>query len=194
MTLQHPLETYGIDSILVVQLNNALRKAFGDISSTLFFEYQTIDALVEHFIKTQKDSLVALVGLEEQEPDEETPGADELPRPASSSAGIWKVQALPPSSRTGRRPTPPQPSMVQDIAIIGLAGRYPGASNVNEFWRNLKAGPGLHHRDPPGPLGPTAYFDNRKEEARQYLQQMGGLYRRRGRVRSAVLQHLPPRG
>ena len=27
-----------------------------------------------------------------------------------------------------------------DIAIIGMAGRFPGAANVDEFWRNLKAG------------------------------------------------------
>src|SRR5215210_8762191 len=27
-----------------------------------------------------------------------------------------------------------------DIAIIGYAGRFPGARNVKEFWRNLCAG------------------------------------------------------
>ena len=27
-----------------------------------------------------------------------------------------------------------------DIAIIGMAGRFPGAANVDEFWRNLKSG------------------------------------------------------
>ncbi len=27
-----------------------------------------------------------------------------------------------------------------DIAIIGMAGRFPGANNIEEFWENLKAG------------------------------------------------------
>src|SRR3984957_4929824 len=27
-----------------------------------------------------------------------------------------------------------------DIAIIGMAGRFPGARNIGEFWRNLCAG------------------------------------------------------
>lgn len=27
-----------------------------------------------------------------------------------------------------------------DVAIIGLAGRFPGASNVEEFWQNLIQG------------------------------------------------------
>ena len=28
----------------------------------------------------------------------------------------------------------------QDIAVIGMAGRFPGASNIDEFWENLKNG------------------------------------------------------
>ena len=28
----------------------------------------------------------------------------------------------------------------EGIAIIGMAGRFPGAQNVEEFWRNLSAG------------------------------------------------------
>ncbi len=31
-------------------------------------------------------------------------------------------------------------SMSGDIAIIGMTGRFPGAANVDEFWRNLEAG------------------------------------------------------
>jgi acyl transferase domain-containing protein/acyl carrier protein len=27
-----------------------------------------------------------------------------------------------------------------EIAVVGISGRFPGASNVNEFWENLKAG------------------------------------------------------
>ena len=27
-----------------------------------------------------------------------------------------------------------------EIAVIGIAGRFPGAKNVDEFWKNLKNG------------------------------------------------------
>ncbi|MGO4757583.1 beta-ketoacyl synthase N-terminal-like domain-containing protein, partial [Streptomyces sp. 2MCAF27] len=38
-------------------------------------------------------------------------------------------------------PVRPQPAAVSDdIAIIGVAGRYPEADDVDEFWRNLRAG------------------------------------------------------
>ncbi|HEU0077661.1 MAG TPA: polyketide synthase, partial [Longimicrobiaceae bacterium] len=32
------------------------------------------------------------------------------------------------------------PEPLEGIAIIGMAGRFPGARNVDEFWRNLEAG------------------------------------------------------
>ena len=33
----------------------------------------------------------------------------------------------------------PDPSR-EDIAVIGLAGRFPGARSLDEFWRNLRDG------------------------------------------------------
>ena len=38
-----PFENYGLDSILVGQLNNDLSKVFENVDNTLFFEYQTIE-------------------------------------------------------------------------------------------------------------------------------------------------------
>ena len=57
-----PLEAYGIDSILVVRLANRFREVFDNITSTLFFEYQTVDALVSHLLETRQEALIALVG------------------------------------------------------------------------------------------------------------------------------------
>jgi hypothetical protein len=46
-----------------------------------------------------------------------------------------------------------------DIAVIGMAGRFPGARNVHEFWTNLKEGKDVRrelsassppHEVPPG--------------------------------------------
>ena len=60
-----PLEKYGIDSILVVQMTNALREVLDDVSSTLFFEHHTIEALADHFVSTQPERLMALLGLDQ---------------------------------------------------------------------------------------------------------------------------------
>src|ERR1041385_2493853 len=32
------------------------------------------------------------------------------------------------------------PSLLEGVAIIGMAGRFPGARNVADFWRNQLAG------------------------------------------------------
>ena len=45
-----PLEHYGIDSILVVQMTKELEKVFGSLSKTLFFEYQNIGLLTDYFL------------------------------------------------------------------------------------------------------------------------------------------------
>ena len=35
---------------------------------------------------------------------------------------------------------PVKPQQNNDIAIIGMSGRFPGAKNIEEFWQNLKSG------------------------------------------------------
>lgn len=57
------LERYGIDSILIVQLTDVLKKDFEAISDTLFFECHTIDEIVKYLIKNYKDILVNMFGL-----------------------------------------------------------------------------------------------------------------------------------
>ena len=31
-------------------------------------------------------------------------------------------------------------NLLVGIAIVGMAGRFPGAKNIDEFWRNLRDG------------------------------------------------------
>ena len=143
-----PLEKYGIDSILVVQLTNTLGKVLSNVTSTLFFEYKNIDTLIDYFIKTQKDSLLKLTGVGEQE--ENDAGAVFIIReqnyPAVSADPIPSFRKnrrfLPLPNRDNPQPgiQPPAVSGVQDVAIIGLSGRYPQAGNVGEFWKNLQEG------------------------------------------------------
>lgn len=142
------LEEYGIDSILVVQLTNALRVGIGeDLNSTLFFEYQTLDSLAGHLVDTQREALVAKLGLAGQTEVQQTPRT-EAPMPAqaaqtrtsltfrTSSKRYLQRQEEAPVAREVRAEEPPM--RLQDIAIVGLAGRYPGADDVNSFWNNLK--------------------------------------------------------
>ncbi|HHH30756.1 MAG TPA: polyketide synthase [Polyangiaceae bacterium] len=45
---------------------------------------------------------------------------------------------LDPTGEEGAAPAPKKPNT--DVAIVGLAGRFPGARNIDEFWENLQGG------------------------------------------------------
>ena len=53
---------------------------------------------------------------------------------ASSAAATQPERSIGPASRNGG---PPEPDA---IAIIGVSGRFPGASNIERFWDNLRHG------------------------------------------------------
>lgn len=143
-----PLEKYGIDSIIIVQMTNALREALGgdrhQIGSTLFFEHQTIDALVEYFINNQVELLRQLAA------GEETPEFEAQSRPESPSKAAAAQERFRPLLRKPARPLHHGGGSgaedgadqfgLMEVAVIGLAGRYPQAGNLGEFWENLKAG------------------------------------------------------
>jgi polyketide synthase PksN len=124
---QAAMEKYGIDSILAVRLTNQLEKSFGSLSKTLFFEYQTIAALAGYFIKSHPGALREKLDLRRDEP-EEAPRAASEPRKAA------------PARRSKKRFRGASAVEPREIAIVGLAGRYPQANDLREFWRNLQAG------------------------------------------------------
>ncbi|MCP5002639.1 MAG: SDR family NAD(P)-dependent oxidoreductase, partial [Planctomycetes bacterium] len=134
-----PLESYGIDSIIIGEVNNRLREDFEDISSTLLFEFQTLDALTEHFIKTQKERLVKLL-----RPDQQSSQEHVSTRLTKQSSKIHPERIVRNSRSSRSRCTitfdksavPPE----DPIAIIGISGMYPQAETLDHYWQNLKAG------------------------------------------------------
>jgi polyketide synthase PksN len=135
-----PLENYGIDSIMAMNLTNRLEETFGSLSKTLFFEYQTIAELAEYFVQSHQARLAVLFAP---------------PNKYNQPAGAWSAPADPPSparvalrSRSRIRrpfqeasPTSGADSVDGDpIAIIGLSGRYPEALDVETYWQNLREG------------------------------------------------------
>lgn len=120
-----PLERYGIDSLLVLSFTRLLEKDFGPLSKSLLFEHQTLAALAQHFAERHPARLEELIGGEEQ-----LSAKGESVRTVTGSAAAETIAA---ATKEAAEP-------VDGIAIIGLAGRYPGAENIDAFWRNLAAG------------------------------------------------------
>ncbi|GAQ53472.1 SDR family NAD(P)-dependent oxidoreductase [Streptomyces acidiscabies] len=132
-----PFERYGIDSLMIAKLNRELERRFANLSKTLFFEYTSLGELADYFAERHAGELSA---PGEGECDGGTSGKDE-----GVPAGKTATPAV---ARTVHRPKPgAEPSGLAGtspddgaIAIVGLAGRYPSADDLDEFWENLSAG------------------------------------------------------
>ncbi|MBN6544819.1 SDR family NAD(P)-dependent oxidoreductase, partial [Streptomyces bryophytorum] len=128
-----PLDTLGVDSIVVVQLTSRLREDFSDIPSTLLFEHRTVGELADHLLDTVPQELAALAGMGAAT----DPGAGaETAAPAVAAVTASPAEQAPAAVRHSG----PAQQGQEDIAIIGLAGRYPGADTLDAFWDNLRAG------------------------------------------------------
>jgi acyl transferase domain-containing protein/SAM-dependent methyltransferase len=132
------LGQYGIDSLMIVNLNKRLEEYFGQLPKTLFFEYQTLAQLSDYFVAHHAPKLASL-----------------FEKPASPE----------PATEVGD----------EGIAVIGVAGRYPQAKNVQRFWENLKQGKSCFTEVPALRWDSAAYFHPDPEQAGE-----GKIYARYG--------------
>ncbi len=56
-----PLDQYGIDSIVAIELDQSARAPFGSLPKTLFFEYRSVRDLARHLIECHADKLTTPV-------------------------------------------------------------------------------------------------------------------------------------
>ena len=181
--LGEPLTSYGIDSILAVTLANVLRKAFSRLTSTVFFEHQTLASLVAHLVETERAALIRLAGL--QQPDfvvgeKANHAASEAVGPAAvetigrpSSAFERSAQLTATEEKTGYRAARRQ----QDLAIVGISGRYAGADDLEAFWVNLREGRSAITEIPQDRWDWRAYFSSEKGKAGSIYAKWGGFIR-----------------
>jgi acyl transferase domain-containing protein/enoyl-CoA hydratase/carnithine racemase/pimeloyl-ACP methyl ester carboxylesterase/NADP-dependent 3-hydroxy acid dehydrogenase YdfG/tryptophanase len=125
---------YGVDSLIAMDIVRQLRSDLGDVPSTLLYERLTIDEVGRYLLDHKAGALAALVAPP-------TAAADPV---ATAAPPIPAAPALPPAAQQAApdaRPAVPVEAARDDrIAVIGLAGRYPGADGLESFWRNLRAG------------------------------------------------------
>jgi FkbH-like protein len=135
---EEPLESYGIDSIMITRLNRELDQIFGGISKTLFFEYQTLDELTKYFVSDYQNACAEWVGIKEQIHDGKTAVSTSVSLGNAKFPELISLQ----SKKQQKRLAPGIDSNKNNepIAIIGVSGRYPKARDLEEFWNNLKSG------------------------------------------------------
>lgn len=120
-----PLEHFGLDSLLVVEMSERLRERFPTLSMTALFEVQNLRALSQ-LLATEAPEDIGChdVAVSEDKIPEEIvePQLPELATPVAPLTDSASKEA---------------------IAIVGLAGRYPQSKNLAEFWEHLRSGADL---------------------------------------------------
>lgn len=143
INVDEAFETYGIDSAMIVNLTRELEHDFGELSKTLFFEYQTIEEISAYFMREHNDQLHLMFGANQISSDVETgqhQSSDDQVTIETKDRGEFKQRRHRFKRETLPQTTSQHRQTKDPVAIIGLSGRYPMADTMEQFWENLKKG------------------------------------------------------
>ncbi|HEY1110513.1 MAG TPA: beta-ketoacyl synthase N-terminal-like domain-containing protein, partial [Opitutaceae bacterium] len=163
-----PIENYGLDSIMVTSFAQMLERDLGELSKTLLFEYPTLDALADHLLAAHDDALARVCGG--MSPNISV--AESVPTVAREREAEPAVSASSPVPVAS-----PHPAGGDPIAIIGVAGRYPQADTLAEFWANLAAGRDCIETVPAERWNVTDYYDAEPMKPGRTSNRWGGFLR-----------------
>lgn len=122
----------GGHSLLIVQVHSKLCQMLNkELSVVELFQYPTISSLAAYISQRSREGFSSEAGSARTEAYARTHGVQSglteqgMPEQANSKQG----QLVDPSI-----------AGIDEIAVIGMAGRFPGARNLEAFWRNLRDG------------------------------------------------------
>ncbi|WP_307734539.1 non-ribosomal peptide synthetase [Xanthomonas albilineans] len=214
----HPLEYYGVDSIVAIELAMALRETFPGFEVSELFETQSIDTLLgsleqapllatltappqQDMLQQLKQLLARTLKLDITQIDtsktlesygvdsiviielanalrERYPSLDasQLMETLSIDRLVAQWQATEPA--VPAEPTAEPPVADEDAAaIIGLAGRFPGADTLEEFWNNLRNGQSSMGEVPGERWDHQHYFDSERQAPGKTYSRWGAFLR-----------------
>lgn len=163
-----PFETYGLDSVMIITMNQELAEHFQDLSKTLLFEYKNLRELTEYFVESHKQSLIDKFKINSALEEGRMITKQSFPRqsvPTGLSAEKEPELTLAANDK----------NLNYDIAIIGVAGRYPQADNIDMFWENLLNGVDCITEIPPERWNHSTYFNPEKGVKGKCYSKWGGF-------------------
>lgn len=112
-----PFSNYGLDSIFAVNVARTLGGTLGiDLDITVLFEHNTLAELGEFIVSEYAEELRDVLPPE--------------PAPPKGASGPVRP-----------RPQPERDEAALDgMAVVGMSARFPGADDVDEFWRIVEQG------------------------------------------------------
>jgi acyl transferase domain-containing protein/7-keto-8-aminopelargonate synthetase-like enzyme/acyl carrier protein/2-polyprenyl-3-methyl-5-hydroxy-6-metoxy-1,4-benzoquinol methylase len=150
------IREYGLDSISLTDYADKLNQQFGlSVNPTLFYEFPNLQALSEHLVERYDLKLT-------QEED-----MTELP--------VLKVSSVEPKQAIKPFVETPSVAKGQEVAIIGMSGRFPGAKNLVVFWENLIKEKDLISEIPEERWDWRAYFGDPQGDENKTNSKWGGF-------------------
>ncbi|MDO3410500.1 amino acid adenylation domain-containing protein [Saccharibacillus sp. CPCC 101409] len=143
----------GGSSLGLMMVGNRLNEYLGrPVPMVKLFEHATIAALVRYLREpaagerppypmpipegTRREEKEILTSLSEPAASEPFTTDPLVTEPCVSGPGVGDSEPRTPGGSPARR----QEFRSGDIAVVGMAGRFPGAGDIDEFWRNIVSG------------------------------------------------------
>lgn len=169
LNIEESFDNYGIDSMIINKINYELDKSIPGLSKTLFFEYRNLKTLAEYL--TEKHELQLKTFFASNQATVKTNIAE-----ADVKKDFQPILSQPPVAvqNTGL----PQDSGFdtypeEEIAIIGVSGRYPMADDLDQYWENLQEGRDCITEIPKDRWDHSKFYDPDREKN-------GGIYTKWG--------------
>ncbi|AFX99653.1 ptzE [Candidatus Endolissoclinum faulkneri L2] len=152
---ERTIEDLGLDSMHVMTLNEKLESQFLGVPPTLFYAHRTIGKVA--------DFLASLPSTENSKTSQtltQKSLATQLPNSILSF---------------NRQKNKGQKTSSEPIAIVGMAGRFPGASNLASFWELLRDGRNLVTEIPEHRWNVSRYHDDTPGKMDRSYSRWGGF-------------------
>ncbi|MEV8129126.1 SDR family NAD(P)-dependent oxidoreductase [Streptomyces sp. NPDC085944] len=136
------LSTVGVDSVLIKKITVRLEDRLGPLPATLMFEYRTVAELSRYLATEHTEALRPLLT------------APAVPRQPRHREEPDQRATSVPGHTAGDTPG----RLDEPIAVIGVAGRYPGGRDLDEYWQTLRGGRDTITEVPAGRWDHSRYY------------------------------------
>ncbi|MEJ2622479.1 MAG: beta-ketoacyl synthase N-terminal-like domain-containing protein, partial [Candidatus Thiodiazotropha sp.] len=154
LDVEAAFQDYGVDSILLTQLLAPVGKLVeGDLDPSILLEYPTIASLSVWLVEHHAKSVTKVVTVDDFK------GGDAI----QTSAAVVPLRVPAARQQSAQAPQEEVPRVMagdtSDIAVIGLSCRFPGADNLQAYWRLLSEGRSAIASVPPERWGYTNHYN-----------------------------------
>src|ERR1017187_2471420 len=164
------LREYGLDSVALTEYAETLEKHLGiSVDPTRLFEHPTLRGLASHLAEEHREPLSRLYPRIDVADD---PGTGELRAPAQAREARGTPPAPTPAAPAAR---PLSAGGPLPVAVVGMAGRFPGCEDLESFWMRIAACEDLVTEVPADRWNWADYFGDPHVEPNKTRSKWGGF-------------------